>query len=374
MAERIAVLGAGHGGCAVSADLGRQGHSVSMFSRTQETIQPIIDRGGLEYTGVIGDGFTPLETVTSNIDEALEGARIIVITTPTTAHGWYAQLLAPRLTDDHIILLNPGHTGGGLHFVYSLRETGYQKDVRVCETITITHGSRKAGPAKVNIFLVIPNLRLSAFPGKHLDELTPIIKAVFPTVVPAGNVLETGLTNLNAMEHPPGMLLNAGWIEFTQGNFRFYSEGISPSVARAIQKMDEERLEVVRALNRKSDLGMKEMTFIEYFYEAAFTSKRAVDTNDMYIALQDSEPNRLVKSPGTLDHRYVNEDVGFGLVPIYEVGRLVGVDMPVTKLMIDLAGLLRGVDYWQEGLTLKKLGLEGVPVDRLKEFLYEGHL
>ncbi len=121
MAERIAVLGAGHGGCAVAADLGRQGHSVSMFSRTQETIQPIIDRGGLEYTGVIGEGFTPLDTVTSSIDEALEGARIIVITTPTTAHGWYAQLLAPRLTDDHIILLNPGHTGGGLHFVIGVK-------------------------------------------------------------------------------------------------------------------------------------------------------------------------------------------------------------------------------------------------------------
>jgi opine dehydrogenase len=372
--SRIAILGAGNGGCAAAADLTRRGFEICLFSRSSDTLQPIRARGGIEYTGVIGEGFAPIRTVTNNIEEALEGAELIVISTPTNAHGWYARLLAPHLRSHHFIMLDPGHTCGGLHFVHSLRQTGYSNEVKTCETITLTHGCRMAGPAKVGIMAVMTNLKLSAFPGKHLDELLPKVKAAFPNAIPARNVLETGLLNLNAMEHPPGMLLNVGWIEFTKGNFRFYSEGITPTVARIIQDLDDERLAVVRALNRVAGLQMQEMTFIEYFHKAGFTSERAVNAKDMFLALQDSEPNKPIRSPGTLDHRYINEDVGFGLVPIYYLGQMAGVEMPVTRLMIDLACRVRRVDYWKDGLNLEKMGLASVPVEKLALFLDAGHL
>lgn len=372
MNRRIAILGAGNGGCAAAVDLALNGFDVSLFTRSEATMRPLQERGGLEYTGRLGDGFVPIPILTTDIDEALAGADLIVISTPTNAHQWYAELLAPRLRPEHVVMLNPGHTGGGLHFVHSLRQAGYSGEVRTCETITLAHGSRKPTPTKVNILAVMTNLRLSAFPGKYIDELAPLIRQAFPNVVPAANVLETGLTNLNAMEHPPGMLLNTGWIEFTKGDFRFYYEGITPSVARVIQALDDERVALVRALNRQANLAMKEMSFIEYFHLAGFTSARAVEANDMYQALQDSEPNKPIKAPETLAHRYVDEDVGYGLVPIYELGRLAGVDMPATKLVIDLASLVRGVDYWKEGLTLDKMGLEGLPVSELAGFLYEG--
>lgn len=375
MSERVAILGAGNGGCASAVDLSLKGFEVSLFTRSSTTIQPIKERKGLEYTGALGEGFVPIACITNDIKEALNDAKYIVISTPTNAHAWYAQLLAPYLTEEHVVMLNPGHTGGGLHFVHSLREAGSQNLPKTCETITLTHGCRMAGPAKVRILVVMTNLRLSAFPGKHIDELAARIKDLFPNVVPAANVLETGLTNLNAMEHPPGMLLNTGWIEFTKGDFRFYYEGITPSVARIIQLMDTERVTVVKALNQLAGLGMKEMTFIEYFHQAGFTSERAVTANDMYLALQDSEPNKPVKAPDSLAHRYVDEDVGYGLVPIYEIGRkMAGVDMPITRLMIDLACVLRGINYWQDGLTLEKMGMENVPVENLQEFLFEGHL
>jgi opine dehydrogenase len=372
--EGVAVIGAGNGGCAAAADLVRRGYKVNLFSRSEGTLRPIHERGGVEYTGSLGEGFSPVENVTTDMRKAIEGTDVIVITTPTTAHGWCARLLAPLLRPEHIVLLNPGHTGGGLHFVHSLRESGFSGDVRTCETITLAYGCRMAGPAKVRVMAVMTNLRLAAFPSRHLHQVLPKIKELFPNVIPAGNVLDTGLLNLNAMEHPPGMLLNAGWIEFTKGNFRFYSEGITPAVARVIQRIDEERLAVVRTLNRRARLGMKEMSFIEYFHEAGFTSLRAVEANDMYMALQDSEPNKPVKAPDSLRHRYVDEDVGFGLVPIYYLGQMAGVTMPVTRLMIDLACVERGVDFWTEGLTLEKMGLQNVDVGTLAEYLEHGSL
>jgi len=372
--SRIAILGAGNGGCAAAADLVRRGFEVSLFTRSAATLQPIRERGGVEYTGVLGDGFSPIRRITTDLQEALEGVEIIVISTPTNAHKWYAEQLASNLKKDHLVMLDPGHTGGGLHFVHSLRQAGYKGEVKTCETITLTHGSRMAGPAKVRIFAVMTNLRLAAFPGKYRDELLPRIKELFPNVVPASSVLETGLMNLNAMEHPPGMLLNVGWIEFTKGNFRFYSEGISPSVARIIQMLDDERIAAVRALNSRAGIQMKEMSFIEYFYAAGFTSERAVKANDMYLALQDSEPNKLVKAPDSLAHRYIDEDVGYGLVPIHDFGQMAGVEMPVTRLMVDLASRVRGVDYWERGLRLEKMGLRGLSVEKLGKFLAEGRI
>ena len=53
---------------------------------------------------------------------------------------------------------------------------------------------------------------------------------------------------------------------------------------------------------------------------------------------------------------------------------MAGADMPVTRLMIDLACRVRRVDYWKDGLNLEKMGLASVPVDRLAQFLEEGHL
>jgi len=372
--EKIAILGAGNGGHAVAADLGRQGYETSIYSRSAATLEALTARGGVAYTGCFGEGFSPIKTITPNIEEAIDGARIIIITVPTIALTWYAHLLAPYLNESHTVMLNPGHTGGGLHFVQTLREAGNAKEVRTCETITLTYGCRIRGPALVWIPLAMTNLRLAAFPGKHLDALFPTIHTLFPNVVPGTNVLETGLTDLNAMEHPPGMLLNAAWIEHTKGNFRFYFDGVSPAVARVIQGMDDERMRILRALNERAGLDMRVMSFIEYFYEAGLTSRAALESGDMYQALQESEPNKPIQAPDSLDHRYVNEDVGFGLVPMVEIGRWVGIECPTTEALVRLACVMMKRDYWHEGLTLAKMGVDQVPVERVGEFLWEGHL
>jgi hypothetical protein len=35
---------------------------------------------------------------------------------------------------------------------------------------------------------------------------------------------------------------------------------------------------------------------------------------------------------------------------------------------------MRQTDYWREGLTLEKMALARVPVERLGEYLWEGYL
>ena len=58
------------------------------------------------------------------------------------------------------------------------------------------------------------NLGCAAFPAEaRAGDPAGHGNAVFPNVVPAENVLDTGLSNINAIMHPAGMVGNAGWIE-----------------------------------------------------------------------------------------------------------------------------------------------------------------
>ena len=364
-APRIAILGAGHGGLAAAADLTRRGFEVRLHARREDTLTPIRSRGGIELRG-IHDGFVPFTAVTTDVAEAVEGAGLVILVVPSVAHESYARVLAPLLTPELPIFLNPGHTGGGLHFVHELRRAGYTAPVQTCETVTLTYICRLERPATVGVYSYTKNLAFAAFPSRNLDHLFSLVQPLFPEIRRASNVLETALTNINAVFHPPGMVMNTGWIEHTGGDFLFYREGITDGVGRVTAAVDSERLAIAAAL------GLETKSFLAAFHRAGLTSTAALESGSISRACRESEPNRTIKAPPSLDHRYVHEDVGYGLVPISGLGQLAGVATPVIDSLIILAGAALGIDFWETGLTLDKLGIAGKDPDALFRFLETG--
>ena len=75
--------------------------------------------------------------------------------------------MAAHLQDGQRILLNPGHTGGSLHFANMLRRAGSKAIVRLCETVTLTYICRMVKPARVEIYRRTTNLRCAAFPAAN---------------------------------------------------------------------------------------------------------------------------------------------------------------------------------------------------------------
>jgi opine dehydrogenase len=198
----IAVLGAGHGGCAAAADLARRGFDVRLHARRPDRLDAIRAQGGIRARGV-HDGVVPVGLLTTEIAEAVAGADLVMLVVPSVAHAHYAQALAPLLSPALPVFLDPGHTGGGLHFVHELRRAGYTDAVRTCETVTLTYIARLEDTATVGIYSYTTNLKFAAFPGRHADELFALIKPVYPEIVQASSVLETGLANMNAIFHRP---------------------------------------------------------------------------------------------------------------------------------------------------------------------------
>ncbi len=103
-----------------------------------------------------------------------------------------------------------------------------------------------------------------------------------------------------------------------------------------------------------------------------YTTAAAREAGTAYEAFHRSEPDRWIAAPPSLAHRYLDEDVPFGLVPLAHLGRLAGVPTPTMDALIALASAVKGIAYMREGLTLEGLGLAGVPRHDLDRLLDEG--
>src|SRR5918999_4499565 len=134
--RKIAVLGAGNGGCAAAADLTLRGYEVRLFSRSDATLLPIIKRGGITLVEGGEEKFAAPYFHSPHIVPVIAGADLIIVAAPAVAHEYLAQSMAAHLQDGQAILLNPGHTGGSLHFANTLRQAGSKAMVRICETVT----------------------------------------------------------------------------------------------------------------------------------------------------------------------------------------------------------------------------------------------
>jgi len=363
--KTIAVLGSGHGGLAAAVDLTARGFNVRLHARREDRVAQLRKANGITGRG-IQTGNYRIEKITNDIAEAISEVDLIMLVVPSIAHEYYARGLAPLLDGTTPIFLNPGHTGGGLHFTNELRLHGYDGPIRTCETVTLTYISRLESDAEVSIYSYTTNLGFSAFPGKYKNDLFDQIKVLYPEIIRASSVLETGLSNINAIFHPPGMILNMGWIQRTGGDFYFYKEGITDGVGRATKAIDDERLLIAEALE------IPARPFLDIFFDAGLTTDVARVSGSISEACERSEPNALLRSPSSLDHRYVHEDVGFGLVPFAALGQLGNVKTPTIDAFIQMANVATGNDYGRDGLTLERMGLHEMSIDRVHEYIENG--
>jgi len=348
--DPVAVIGAGNVGCALAADLGLRGVEVRLFNRSPGRLAAIADAGGITVTGQI-EGFAALSLMTGSLEQAVEGAGVVAVTVPTASLPAYAAALAEATTDKQMIWLNPGHSGGALYLAAALARAG-RGERAICQLTTASHISRLTGPATVRVFLR-SRASVAALPGGALQVCHQRLDALLPGQFgQADSVLEADLANLNAILHPPGMVCNAGWIEATAGKFGFYAEGGGRAVARVMDAIDAERLALARAL------GVRAVPFAELFRRLGFTAGGPVPCG-AYHAIQHSELIRPIQSPPKLDHRYLHEDVGWGLVPWMHLAAAAGSPAPTIAAVTHLAAMINGIDYPREGLTLQRMGLAG---------------
>ncbi len=362
---RYTVIGAGHGGKAMAAHLALMGFRVTLWNRTFEHIEVIKKRGGIELESPEGGphGFGTLDLVTSDLAEALQNAEMIMVVLPSSAHANIAQAAAAYLRNGQTIVLHPGRTCGAIEFKKVIKDAGCTADVTIAEAETFIYASRSDGPAQARIFRIKEAVPLAALPATRTPEVLKKINEAYPQFIDGVNVLHTGLNNMGAIFHPALTLLNAGWIEATHGNYQFYIDGVTPSIARVLEVLDRERVTVA------SSLGLRARTAIEWLELAYNTTGE-----DLHEAIHNQPGYYGIKAPNTLKHRYIFEDVPMSLAPIASLAQHYGVSVRGMDSIIRLACIVHRTDYWRRGRTVDKLGIGGLSVGELTHYVNEGVL
>jgi len=362
---RYTVIGAGHGGKPMAAHLALMGKDVIVYYRTFSHIEVLAKREGIELEGEHSGphGFGKIRGATSDMAEALADAQVIMLVVPSSAHADLAGVMAPHLKDGQIVILNPGRTCGSIEFDMILRRSGCTAKIILAEAETLIYASRSDGPAQARIFRIKEAVPMAALPALHTEEVLNAIEDVYPQFINGTNVLHTGLNNMGAIFHPALTILNAGRIESTHGDFEFYIDGVTPSVAMVLEALDRERVTVA------SSLGIRARTAQEWL-EMAYN----VQGRNLYEAIHNQIGYFGIKAPSTLAHRYIFEDIPMSLIPLSSIGKKFGINVRAMDSIIRLACIIHQKDYYRKGRTVDRLGIGDLSVPELTRYVNEGVL
>ncbi len=361
--KTAAVLGGGNASHTIAADLTLKGLSVNLFEMEQfaPAMRTVFETRQIEMTGVAGEGTARLNMVTSDIRQAIEGVEVIFMPLPGFTVAPYARLLAPHLQDGQAVVMMPGSLSA-LEFLTAIRAHGCNKDVIVAETGGLPFATRLIAPGKVKTFHIRAVCALATAPGNRCPELYEKIEGLYP-FAPKKTVIETGLAHLTPLLHPVGTLLNAGRIERSHGEFYMYEEGMTPGVVKVAERVDRERLAIGERL------GVRLPSGVDMMVESGYGPR-----GTLWEAINGSAGLTPVKGPDSLSSRYLTEDVPFGLVPWASLGRAVDVPTPIMNALIEIGGAIMGVNPWEYGRNLAKMGLAGLSPEEILVYLERGSI
>lgn len=343
---KITVIGAGNSGLAMAAHLSKEGNEVTLWNRSSLTISKLMKTKLIFCEGIV-NGEVPIYCVTDDIDVALENPDIILITTPANSHKELAELIGKNIQKSTVIVLNPGRTFGALEFSHIYSKFNNQYEQIIAETQTIIYTCRKTDEDSVNIIAFKDDVLISSIGINSnesiIDYLPECINKYF---LEAESMIETSIGNVGMILHCAPLLLNSGWTESDSNIYKYYYDGITPTIGNLIERIDLERVSVSESLGHKVE-STKEWLIRTYH----------VKGNNLYECIQNNEAYKTIDAPTSLKHRYIFEDVPCGLVPLEAIGIKLGLDMSCTTLIIDLASKLMDFNFRKNGRNLEDLNI-----------------
>lgn len=362
MDRTFAVLGSGNGGRAFCGQIAAKGYSVTLYEPLEETDDykkltndpQIFLQGDIEAGG-------KLHLVTMDIEAAVASSDVVFVVVPAFAHNSIFERMIPRLRDGQIVVIVPGNYGC-FKLKKMMREAGVNKNITIAETSSLPYACRISSYGVVTIHKRKRYLKLAASPVKDAQSVLDIMNDIFDGYVqfiPAKNVLETDLDNLNYVMHPLPVLLNYGEIEKRPETFRHYMDGLTPIISEKMMQMDQERLATGQFYG--VDL-MPCLDQLKLFYGNN-------DAQGFYDFINSPEcPYRDIVGH-YVKSRYLTEDIPCVLVPGMQLANKAGIEIPYTELSVRLASELHDTDYVANGTNLEKLGIADCSKEEILELV-----
>ena len=335
-AKEVFICGGGHQGLSMAAHLSICGLNVRLWNRTPAHIAEVKKTGDVCCSGII-NGIGHLKKVSSNISDVISD--FIMVTTPSNAHKEIAKMLAPFVNKNMVIILNPGRTFGAIEFAHTLKECGVSELPHIAETQTIIYTCRKYSENCAQIFALKNDVEIESIGKNDLEYIiSRIPMCIRKYFKPVKSTVITSLSNVGMILHFAPVLMNIGWIENKKTAFKYYYDGITPSIASFLEKMDHEKISVAKALGYEIETTE---TWLKRTYN--------VDGHGLYECLKNTKQYRAIDAPETIHHRYIIEDVPCGLVPVEDAAIQCGVSTKNITSIIDLASAVTEIDFRSMG-------------------------
>ncbi len=435
---KVAVVGGGNGGKAMAAYLGVLSRyyeetnqsprlEVSFWNRTPSKIHSIkvaAERKGLEggligllmkesnmssifrhplvpdldvirsYSKAPSEDMVPLEyasndmllipshvdTVTSDLEEAVLGADLIMMVLPSTAHRNVLEELAPFVGNDkekkQYVVLNPGRTFGALLADNIFRsKSEHPENVIPVEAATFVYASRLVGTDSAIILGAKKKVDAAAIPHKETPSAISLINNVYDQFIgPKYGCLYTSSYNMGPVFHAGVMVAGAQVLmdRIILNNARginistkYYQElATNPIVSALMDNLDSERVEIFKELGISVPPAKKWLE--ESYGSEGVTLREALKNTTAYDG---------ILIPGTFNHRYLTEDFGQSLYPVWELGKKLGVEIPTMDTIMYLAKIYQnpiGQNLFENLRTLESLGIKDMSKEQIKEALIKG--
>jgi opine dehydrogenase len=298
------------------------------------------------FAGGRGEHFAPLPNLATD-PAVVAKADVIVVVVPGQHQQQVIEVTSPHLRAGQLVLINPGGVGGALVWRRALAKAGIE-GVMLAQPSDLLYAGSRLPDARVIIGDKKRKAALGVLPNADRSRVFGILAQDFPEFVPAENALVAGLSGPGMLVHPLPMLMNAVRID-RETPFRYDAYDITPSVARAVEALDRERMELIAALGG-TPTPVKDV--LNEYYGATGA--------DFYETVQNVGAYRNAAAPPDFKHRYVTEEVPTHLVPSAAIGHALGVPTPVMQATAVLAGAVAGEDFSKTGWTLDALGLAGL--------------
>jgi opine dehydrogenase len=339
---QIAVLGAGSTALANAWFLARAGHEVRIWSALEAERRALVGIGRLTAHGIVNG--TISVTVAPSARACLDGASLVIIAAPAFAHKALMAAAAPQLTAQQDVMVHPVTGLSSLLLSRMLKDRAVKPTIIDVSTSLFT--ARKTDAAAVHILRLKNMVDVATIPGDRRANAMQRLEDIFGQRFRGEtSTLAVSLNNHNPVYHVAPMLCNLSRVEKRE-NWIIW-ECITPGVARLVELVDQERLGVVR------HFGTTQVTVEDYFRQAHEASGRDLDEIFQSVAERLKGPG----GPQEFQHRFITEDVPYGLVFFRSLGQVAGVKMPITEALIRLASGLYARDFTGEGHTVERLGL-----------------
>jgi len=356
---KVAILGAGGVGLGMAALMSSKNIDVRLWAPSSTGVQTLLDGKPIVSTGVLEGEFRA--SVNLDMAKAIEGADAIFVAVPGNGHKTVIDLLAPHVRPDQLIAIS-SHMS--LSALYLSRQLSHRDAVcPISAWATTAVAGRRTNPGEVHMASVRQHIVASTVRPEDNENAALVLTRIFGDVFePASDVMAATLTNVNPATHLAVSLCNLTRMEYGEewGSYR----GISSAVGRLIERLDGERLSLA------SRFGLSVQTVQEHLHESFGLPLGSVAE---MAAEQDIRRNGAPTGPTTLEHRYVTEDVPFGIVPLVKFGKIAGVAMPLHDAGLALIGALYGRSFVAENDILPHLDIDNMNPEELLALCRRGY-